>query len=394
MENDQPNHRRTAIPQELRERLLAKYGNACAICGASGTVVPLQFAYLLATSLPGEPTEDNLILLCPTCHMAFDRQPREYEFVAFLSDLLRSHPSYHDVNQEAIIGHEERYRADIIARRRVSRESETVLIECKTAPIRSARLHDLVSSLLKYRTAYGECRLVLSIPATLAEQDLHLLKEANIEVWDLQYIATTFAREIESATPGYYKALCISRLHRSAKPTPEQNLLNALRSAKPGKKDCAVYQSVVGDILELMFCPPLTKPLSEHSDRTRANRRDFILPNYADSGFWRFVREKYCADYIVVDAKNYTNKIKKEEVLQIANYLKPHGAGLFGLIVCRHGGDSRGCDVSLREQWLVHRKLILVLDDEDVTTMLVAKSDGRQPEELIGRRIEEFRLSM
>jgi hypothetical protein len=251
-----------------------------------------------------------------------------------------------------------------------------------------------VSQLRNYQAVYGDCRLALSLAATIAEQDINLLKEANIEVWDLEYIANTFANQIESANPSYYRALFISRLHRSAKPSQEQALLATLRSTRPGKKDCAVYQSVVGDILEVLFCPPLTKPLPEHSDRTRANRRDFILPNYADSGFWRSIREKYSADYIVVDAKNYTNKIKKNEVLQIANYLKPHGAGLFGLIVCRNGGDSRGCDITLREQWLVHRKLILVLDDEDVETMLVAKSDGRPPEEIIGRRIEEFRLSM
>lgn len=133
--------------------------------------------------------------------------------------------------------------------------------------------------------------------------------------------------------------------------------------------------------------------MPENSDYLKTNRRDFILSNYAKDGFWEFLRSNYKADYIVVDAKNYSNKIKKDEVLQIANYLKPHGAGMFGMIFTRKGGDSRGCETTLREQWILHGKLILVLDDEDVENMLVASSTGTTTD-IIGQKIEKFRLSM
>ena len=122
--------------------------------------------------------------------------------------------------------------------------------------------------------------------------------------------------------------------------------------------------------------------------------RDLIVPNYTEEGFWSFMRQKYEADYVVIDAKNYTRKVKKQDVLQLANYLKSHGAGLFGLIISRNGGDSFGCEHTLREQWLIHRKLIIVLDDEDIKAMLMAKSDGRRPEEILAGKIERFRLSM
>lgn len=94
----------------------------------------------------------------------------------------------------------------------------------------------------------------------------------------------------------------------------------------------------------------------------------------------------------IVDPRGF-HRLQKR-VFQIANYLKSHGAGLFGLIVSRKRGDTAGCEVTLREHWLVHRKLIVVLDDADIEAMLVAKSDGRPPEELIGSKIEQFRLSM
>jgi len=101
----------------------------------------------------------------------------------------------------------------------------------------------------------------------------------------------------------------------------------------------------------------------------------------------------YGADYIVVDAKNYKNAVSKTQVLQIANYLKPHGAGLFGVIVSRNGVD-RGGELTIREQWMANRKMIIVLTDSDMEAMLLAASSGGQPDKVIGQVIQDFRLSM
>ncbi|WP_191116422.1 hypothetical protein [Vibrio alginolyticus] len=80
--------------------------------------------------------------------------------------------------------------------------------------------------------------------------------------------------------------------------------------------------------------------------------------------------------------------------MQISNYLKKFGAGLFGVIVSRHGGDSAGCEVTLREQWALYGKLILVLKDEHIIAMLRAKRDGAEPEDILVQLIQKFRLSM
>jgi hypothetical protein len=91
--------------------------------------------------------------------------------------------------------------------------------------------------------------------------------------------------------------------------------------------------------------------------------------------------------------KNYVRPVSKKEALQIANYLKYHGAGMFGLIFSRNGVD-RGCDFTLRELWAVYQKLVIVLTDSDVNQMLDANATGRTPEDIIRQRIEDFRLSM
>ena len=381
----------------MRQKLLEKHDYACASCGISGEKVPLELAHILSLSQGGDDSEENITVLCPNCHRSFDRQPKEFEFLSFLTDLLRRHPDYSNAKKEAVLGKENRFRADIIIQRRINNRSEPLLIECKSPPfITSTRIQYIIAQLQAYRDAFdnNQVVLVLAVPATLRDKDLSALRTENIEVWDLRYLSEHFSDQIQESPFSYYKALLLAKLSRPAKQTREKKLLGDLAACRPGKPDWNVYQSLIGDVLECLFTPPLGKPIPESSDKVRANRRDFIIPNYTDKGFWAFIREKYQADYVVVDAKNYKNKVKKSEVLQIANYLKSHGAGLFGIIVSRKGGDASGCEHTLREQWMVHRKLILVLDDDDIIDMLIAKSDGRAPEEIIGQKIEHFRLSM
>ncbi|MDH4870583.1 HNH endonuclease [Pseudomonas sp. BN515] len=332
---------------------------------------------------------DNLVAVCEKCNV----HAREFEFASFLAELMARSSSFRGVKREVLLGSEVRYRADIVAVE--AGVGKNLLIECKGAPHFSVGwVRQIIKQLRLYQDAFGECQMILATPATLLDEHRAILQGEGVEVWDLDFLVKRFRDQIPEANSSYYKELFSSYISRRREASREYQLIRSLSDCAFGKKDCYVYQSLVGDILEYLFSPPLDKPIAELSDQSKANRRDFIIPNYMDSGFWAFMREKYSADYIVVDAKNYTRKVKKQEVLQMANYLKGHGAGLFGIIVSRLGGDAAGCEHTLREQWLIHKKLILVLDDDDVKSMLMAKADGRPPEEVLGQKIERFRLSM
>ena len=110
-------------------------------------------------------------------------------------------------------------------------------------------------------------------------------------------------------------------------------LIRELEQIAPGRTGWVLYQRKVQDILAATHCPPLEQPLSEHPNMTGVNRRDIVFPNYADDGVWKFLRDHYEAHFVVVDAKNYAAFVTKNAILQIANYLSAHGAGLFGIIV-------------------------------------------------------------
>jgi len=62
--------KRKMISQELKQSLLKESDFKCSVCGAQNF---LELHHIQPISLGGENSPDNLIVLCPTCHMAVDR---------------------------------------------------------------------------------------------------------------------------------------------------------------------------------------------------------------------------------------------------------------------------------------------------------------------------------
>lgn len=94
-----------------------------------------------------------------------------------------------------------------------------------------------------------------------------------------------------------------------------------------------------------------------------------------------------------MDAKNGKGRVTKTNVLQLANYLKDHDVGRFGLIIGREGFDKSAM-MTMREQWAIHGKMIIILNDRDVENMLLSKAVSGDPSTVIGEKIQCFRLQM
>lgn len=371
-----------------------KNSDICAICGVSGLEEQLIYAHLTPKCFQkGTRNKNDLIKVCRSCDTKLDFGMKEIEFIDFLYEVLRKSNKYDNVFKEPKVGKDRKMVPDLIMTNNSTNIAKKYVIECKSNRAYSRTRNERIIEYLKEVGKLSDATdLIFAFPSRIPDEAKLEFNNNNINVWDIDYIANEYSEQIKNMPDSIYKSYFMIVLSTSLQ-KEEKTLLDELEECKPGRSEWYVYQKIVGKILEELFCPPLNKPIAESSDGTRTNRRDYILANYSTEGFWRFMREKYSADYVVVDAKNYNAKIKKKDILQISNYLKSYGAGLFAIIFSRKGGDMKGCYHTIREQWMSQGKLIIILDDYDVKSMLKA-GHRKGVEDIIGTKIEEFRLSM
>lgn len=378
--------------RDLKKLLRERAGNKCSICGVSLIDDNISIDHFFPIALAGKDNLNNLRLLCRNCNNKYVNSAfNGYEFEKYIYDVIRKNDDFRNVELETIIGKDKKYFADIAAERKREDKWESIIIEIKyTTSLTIDRVNSVIRRFKEIDDIIKDTKFVLLFPGKLTERTSSLLIQNNIEVWDIEYLSSKFENEINQTEHPIFHSLLTSSIYNINK-SAEQIFIDKLKNCKPGKEHWSKYQKLIGEILSFLFCPPLLTPLSEKSDALKVNRRDFILPNYCDTGFWAFLRSRYHADYIVVDAKNYSQRVTKKEVLQIANYLKYHGTGLFGMIISRNG-ISESALYTLREVWAIDKKLIIVLQDNDIEQMLLEKISNREPENIIRQKIEDFRL--
>jgi len=277
----------------------------------------------------------------------------------------------------------------------VETQEGEILVDVRgVMPMTFDRIQEIVMNLEYVRKIWisktgNSVRTAIVLPGVLAADRRQQFDRLGIFVWDSAWIMLMASRigiaeEAQSLLQDPYAPAESS--------SPGAELVEKLESIPAGKVGWSAYQSLCGNILEFLFCPPLNRPILERSNMPGTNRRDFILPNYCTDGVWKFLGERYQAEYIVADAKNYTGEVEKSEILQLANYLSEHGAGLFGLIITRNQAGF-SAEQTVREQWIMHRKMICIISDGDIKQMIVSKEHGQDPAILIRQKIEDFRLA-
>lgn len=281
---------------------------------------------------------------------------------------------------------------NIAAERRGEVGWERLVIEAKYATtFTTESIGIVVTGLVEIQQMITGVKCVFLVTGRLPDQANFLLNENGIEVWDGDYLSTTFKNEMVQVSNPIFSPLFLAKQQYFQK--KEHIFIERLRACEPGKGSWTEYKNVVGQVLSHLFCPPLMTPLSEEPNRYKANKRDFIFPNYCEKGFWAFLRSRYSADYVVVDVKNAMNKVTRKEVEETADFLKKHGTGLFGMVVARNG-ISDGAKFALRDAWELEKKCIIILEDADIEHMLLAKLANIAPETIIRNKIEEFRLTV
>lgn len=392
--------------KECRDNFAAlreKGENVCAECGCVLDETTAVIEHIIPVRYGGSNRLENLYLLCGRCNRRrAGRSFSEHRFERYIESLLCCSAVYSNVQREFPLHLPENRKAmvDLKFQREGRRGSETVLAEVVSSMgLTHDRVYSLIERFRHYRAAMPDAALAFVFPGSISDRYRELLRENSIEIWDLEYIQSAFRREIEQLAkesdlrdapvqaPGRCNRVVAEELDEYEKAVQD------LKRCLPGASEWGKYQKLIGRVLELLFCPPLGRPLVQNSDAAAANRRDYIMENTTYLSNWRYLRERYFADYIVMDAKNSAKCITKEDVLQMAHYLKKMGTGLFG-IICARKGTGKAAKDSLRDAWIHEGKMIVVLDDNDIEQMLLDKRTGEDPTRILMQKIVDFRLSI
>ncbi len=314
----------------------------------------------------------------------------EAEFVKSLEDALLQTGRFSTVTRESVVNG---IYLDIVAEEAPTglSASKTWVFEVKNRSLATA---DIIRSAFGLReivkTQIPDSQFVLIVLGKVSAGAKTLARGFGLTVIDL-------ASSSAESTPGGIEGILIEALRSLAGTPPADSKVisyaTALERIEIGTPGWVKYQKLCIDILEYLFCPPLDSPRYENPDASRRNRRDMIFPNNVEGGFWENLRRTYAADYVVADTKNYSHKLQKKPVLDIAHYLKPYGCGMFGVLVSRRGAGPSAVDAA-KEQWISGKKMIISISDADLVEMLSRKAAGTQPEEVLKQKIDDFRISL
>lgn len=208
------------------------------------------------------------------------------------------------------------------------------------------------------------------------------------------------ARTARIHTHGYYPEVELDTVTTSPKIPPKskaEELLEKLKKCQPGSAHWREYEDVCRDILSYCLVPPLLDPAEQSVTGDGFHKRDFIfhipiIPMEELPDYWKYFIYKY-GRAIIVDCKNYAEELKENEILIASKYLGKNKLTQLGLLIARKG-LSEGGKKGQKEKWEQEEKLLICLNDQDLTKMLELKERGDEPWKVIDTRIRDFLASL
>jgi hypothetical protein len=166
-----------------------------------------------------------------------------------------------------------------------------------------------------------------------------------------------------------------------------------------GRAHAREFENIVRDILIYTFAGKIEFESEQVRDADGLKIRDLVFRVTDPYGIWDLIRREHAkSSLFVVEAKNTQDRPGANEIRQIADYLKPNGVGLFGILVGRKPPtpQTRRDVVSRRSGGDGVSKTIVVLGEEDLIELLNRRMHRRQEscDEYIRRRVNDILLAV
>lgn len=150
-------------------------------------------------------------------------------------------------------------------------------------------------------------------------------------------------------------------------------LRRELQGCKPGMEGWAEYENICLKILRYLFLPPLKEVKVQARSSGNLERRDAIIPNYQQSGFWHLIHNEFDSRHVVCEFKNSSSGGHKGSLNQLRIYLSKPTIGRFGLLFVRKS-PSKALLQAQRDAYEQSRIMILILDDQKLVRLMNARA--------------------
>src|SRR5262249_16056062 len=142
----------------------------------------------------------------------------------------------------------------------------------------------------------------------------------------------------------------------------------ALQACPPGQLHFRTYEDLGVELLRYLFPTELGEPRVQPRTEDGVERRDVVSRSNRCSRFFHRESDRFNADFIIWDFKNYGEPISGEVINDVATYASP-ALGQLVVVVSRRGGNESARATQLR-RLRNDKRMVLVLSDEHLLEMV------------------------
>ena len=197
------------------------------------------------------------------------------------------------------------------------------------------------------------------------------------------------SKETEKNPPLSHEELAATT---STPPVDLDVLLKAVLSVSEGNEGAHDYEKAIRALLSALFYPDLTYPKIHHPINDGRKVIDITFTNSAIGPFFGWLpKHNFTCPKIIIECKNYTDKVGNKELDQLAGRFAPH-RGKVGLLVARRFDNKARFLSGCRDTALEGRGFIIALDDDDLKLLVtqVKKNPGSADFPLLRERFDKL----
>jgi hypothetical protein len=211
-------------------------------------------------------------------------------------------------------------------------------------------------------------------------------KNPRIRIWDRAILRLLIHEHLDVLEP-HFQEYSLAAQNLSKLPSRETEFRSRLAKLAAGRDNASDYERLGTEILEYLFDEKLGPVSEQPRTQDGTQRRDVLFRNQRSSRFFQRIAEKYHADFLITDFKNYSEPIQGDVVADVAKYSNRQ-LGNFILVISRWGASESVVDHQVRQ--LRENLLVLVISDQHLLEMVHRKESNETPEDVLEDLMDEL----